>query len=262
MITALFIILYLAYVVCLSVFVPILYLIPVWIITGYPIALLLILLFIWINFIWMRKVKPTNKPMNDMAQSIAFFVDHFVCRIKLDVTGRENIPLDGRLTTYVNHKSLLDPVPVRELFDRPTTFTPKSDVMGWPMVGQFLRYLGALSIDRSSDRNTARGLVEAIKNAKDGMNYVIFPEGGIKSREDERMVAMRPGAYKIPMKAKTDILVVSMKNMTKVHKRWPWRRTVIKVNVHPVIKYDDFKDLSTVDLAQKVFDMVNRDFER
>ncbi len=261
MISLIFFAFYIAYVVLLSIFVPIVYLIPVWIITGYPVALLFIIGFIYVNFIWMRNVKPMHKPMNDFAHSIAYFVDRFVVRIKLEVEGRENIPLDGKLTTYVNHKSLLDPVPLRELFPRPTTFTPKSEVMKWPIIGKFLGYLGALSIDRSSDRNTARGLIEAIKHARDGMNYIIFPEGGIKSREDERMVAMRPGAYKIPMKAKTDILVVSLKNMTQVHKRWPWRRTVVKATVHPVIKYDEFKDLATADIAQKVFDIVNKDFE-
>ncbi len=261
MISAIFVISYLAYVLLLSFFVHIPFLIPVWIITGYIVGVLMVILFIVINFIWMRKASPMNKFMNYMAESIAYFVDRFVLRIKLEVEGRENIPKDGLITTYVNHKSLLDPVPLRELFRRATTFTPKSEVMGWPVIGQYLKYLGALSIDRSSDRNTARGLVEAIKHAKSGMNYIIFPEGGIKSREDERMVQMRPGAYKIPMKAKTDILVVSMKNMTQVRFRWPWKATVIKAKVHPVIPYETFKDMPTSELAQIVFDKVNGDFE-
>jgi 1-acyl-sn-glycerol-3-phosphate acyltransferase len=209
----------------------------------------------------MAYVSPLNKLKNYMARSLAFWVDTFVLRIKLDVEGKENIPKGGRLTTYANHKSLADPIPILQLMNRPTTFTPKSEVMHYPFIAKYLRYTGAFVIDRQNDRNTARNLVGAIKLAKQGMNTLIFPEGGIKSREDEHMVQMRPGAYKLATKAKTDILVISMKNITQLKHNWPWKTTWLKIKIHPVIKYDDIKDLKTADLAQMVFDKVNADFD-
>ncbi len=262
MLTLLFLVIYVSMIVGVYLWTHLWYLIPVAIIIGYPLALAVVILLIYINFPWMAKTKPTNKLKNDIAYQIIYLVNHFFIRIKLDVEGRENIPPRGTLlTTYANHKSLLDPLPIIELLKRPTTFTPKSEVMSYPLLGKYLKYLGSMVIDRSSDRNTAKGLVEAIKNAKDGMNYLIFPEGGIRTREVEHMVEMRPGAYKLGMKAKTNMLVISMKNMTQIPKRWPFKSTVIKMKVHPLIRYEDIKDMQTSDIAQMVYDMVNGDFE-
>jgi len=261
MISAIFFSVYIIYVVLLSILVPSLYLIPVWLITGLVAAGLFLVIFLYTNFIWMSRVSPLNKLKNYMARSLAFFVNVFALRICIDVQGKENIPKTGRLTTYANHKSNIDPAPILQLMNRPTTFTPKSEVMSYPFIGKYLRYIGAFVIDRSNDRNTAKNLVQAIKLAKEGMNTLIFPEGGIKSREDEQMVQMRPGAYKIVTKAKTDILIISMKNMTRLPYNWPWKKTRVKIKIHPVIKYEDIKDLSTAELAKLVFDKVNADFE-
>jgi len=261
MITALFLIIYVAYVVLLSIYVPLLYLIPVWLITGYAVALALVVLIVYVNYIWMSRTSALNKFKNYIAHSIIFLLNHFFVRIKLDIEGKEYIPKDGRITTYANHKSLLDPLVMFELIKRPISFTPKSEVMSWPFLGKYLKYLGSMVIDRSSDRNTARGLVDAIHLAKQGMNYIIFPEGGIRTREVEKMVEMRPGAYKVAMKAKTDLLIVTLKNMTQIHKRSPWRKTTIKVIVHPVVPYDTIKDMNSQEIAQMVFDIVNKDFE-
>jgi 1-acyl-sn-glycerol-3-phosphate acyltransferase len=261
MISAIFFTVYIAYVVLLSIFIQPLYLIPVWLITGIVAAGIFLLVFIYINFIWMSRVSPMNKFKNYMARSLAFFIDTFVLRIRIDVQGKENIPKTGRLTTYANHKSNADPIPILQLMNRPTTFTPKSEVMSYPFIGRYLRYVGAFVIDRQSDRNTAKNLVNAIKLAKQGMNTLIFPEGGIKSRLDEQMVQMRPGAYKVATKAKTDILIISMKNMTQLPYNWPWKKTKLKIKIHPVIKYDEIKDYSTAELAKLVFDKVNADFE-
>ncbi|MFA6800516.1 MAG: lysophospholipid acyltransferase family protein [Acholeplasmataceae bacterium] len=262
MISAVFLISFFAFAIGMYLWIPLWYLIPIWIVIGYPIGILVMLLFVYINFIWMSKTKPTNKLKNYMAHSITFLINHFIFRVRVNVEGRENIPKNDRLlTTYANHKSLLDPFPIMEVLKRPTTFTPKSEVMSYPLIGKYLKYLGSFVIDRSSDRNTAKGLVNAIRNAKDGMNYVIFPEGGIRTRENEQMVEMRPGAYKLAMKAKTDLLVISMKNMTQIHKRFPWRSTKIYMKIHPVIPFEDIENLSTADIAKMVYDLVNSDFK-
>lgn len=261
MITALFYIIYIGLVYFGYSLVQNLYLIPLWLIIGYPLAIVLVLCLVYVNYIWMAYTKPTNKLKNYIARSIIYLINHYVFGIKLEVVGKENIPKEGSFSIFANHKSLLDPLPVIELMGRPTTFTPKKSVMKYPLLGKYLKYLGAMPIDRESDRNTAKNLVSAIKNAKDGMCYLIFPEGGIRSRETEMMVEMRPGAYKLAQKAKTDLLVLSMKNMTQIPKNWPWKKTVIKINVHPLIKYETIEDIQTNELAQMVFDMVNGDFD-
>ena len=138
MITALFFVYYIAYVVCLSIFVTIPYLIPVWIVSGYFIALLLVVLTVYANYPWMKRTSALNPMKHRMAHGIVFLVNHFFIRLKIEVEGKENVPKDGRLTVYANHKSLLDPLVIFDVVDRPLSFTPKSEVISWPFLGKFL----------------------------------------------------------------------------------------------------------------------------
>jgi 1-acyl-sn-glycerol-3-phosphate acyltransferase len=130
-----------------------------------------------------------------------------------------------------------------------------------PLIGLWLKYLGAFPIDRSSDRNTARAMVDAIKVVKSGMAMSIFPEGGIKDRDDVKMVAMRAGAYRVAMKAGADLLPVSIQGTTEIKRRAPWRTTKIDVIIHPVVTYQSVKDKTTNEVADLMFKIINGPLE-
>ena len=73
-----------------------------------------------------------------------------------------------------------------------------------------MKGLGVVPLDRNNDREGARNILEAIKRVKAGNNYLIFPEGGVKSRETEHMVALRAGAYKLATKESVNIKSVTV----------------------------------------------------
>ncbi len=261
MISALFIIFWIAYVVFMTLTIPIYYLIPVWLISGFLVSLIGIVLFVAINvYTWFPLTKVNNRLKYKMTRSIAIFLDIFVLRIKLEITGRENIPETGRLTTYSNHKSYADPIIIEHVIKRPTTYTPKTGVYRLPIIKTWLKSIGAFPIDRSNTRNTARAMIDAIKVVKSGMNMAIFPEGGIKDRHDNRMVEMRAGAYKVAMKAQADLLPITLINTPEIKNRAPWRRTVVNAIVHPVIPYEQIKDMSTNEIAEYLFNIINEPF--
>ena len=145
-----------------------------------------------------------------------------------------------------------------EVISRPTSYTPKMSVYKLPIMHKLLTSVGAFPIDRSSDRNTARAMVDAIKVVKQGVAMVIFPEGGIKDRNDIKMVAMRAGAYRLGMKAEANLLPISIEGSTKIKHNIPFKITKIKVTIHELIMYEDVKDLKTADLADKVFHIINQ----
>ena len=65
-----------------------------------------------------------------------------------------------------------------------------------------------LKINRSSDRDAAKSIVEGIKFMKEGNGIILFPEGGIKTREVEQMVSIKPGAYKLATKSEAIICLI------------------------------------------------------
>ena len=52
----------------------------------------------------------------------------------------------------------------------------------------------AVIMNREDDREAAKAMISAIKQVKDGTSMIIFPEGGIKTRDVEEMVNLRAGA--------------------------------------------------------------------
>lgn len=257
MVSALFLIVWLSSTYFLTLWVGNYYLIPVWLILAYFLGLLSVILFLFVNLPIMKYTKVTNKYKVYATRSVAVFMDHFVMRIRLTVEGLENVPKDGKLTIYANHKSYADPFILMEVIKFPMTVTPKMAVYKIPLIGLWLKYLGAFPIDRSSDRNTARAMVDAIKVVKDGMGMLIFPEGGIKDRNAEKMVAMRAGAYRVAMKAGADMLPISLQNTTNIKYRAPFRSTHVKVVIHPIIRYEDVKNLATAEIADRIFHIIN-----
>lgn len=233
------------------------YYLPLWLISGIILGLLFTVIFILVQLPILSKTKLFNRYKIYLYRSVAYFLNRYIFRLRLEIIGRQNIPKTGRLTVYANHKSYADPVIVMEAITRPTSYTPKSGVYKYPFMHEMLVSLGAFPIDRASDRNTARAMVEAIKVVKQGMAMVIFPEGGIKDRNDIKMVAMRAGAYRLGVKAEADMLPVSIEGSTMIKHHLPFKRTKIKVTIHELIKYEDIKGLKTSDLADKVFHIIN-----
>lgn len=257
MITALFVLIWAAFAYFMTIAVGNYYLVPIWIAAGYLVAILGIIIFLLLNFPIFKYTKVTNKYKSYVTRSSAFLINHLIMRLQIIVKGKENIPSNGLLTIYANHKSYADPFILLEIIKRPTTFTPKMAVYKLPLVGLWLKYLGAFPIDRSSDRNTARAMVDAIRVVKQGMAMCIFPEGGIKDRDQEKMVALRAGAYRVAMKARADILPLSLGGTIKIKYRAPFRRSKVSVIIHPVIKYEEIKDLTTLQVADKVLGVIN-----
>jgi len=258
MISILFLLLIAAFMYFMTMVVQNLWFLPLWFVLGIVVGFFGIVLFVLIQFPIFKYTKFSNKYKYYVCRSTSHWLIVFFLRLKIKITGKENIPNDGLLTVFANHKSYADPFIMFEIMKRPTTFTPKMSVYKAPLIGTLLKYLGAFPIDRSSDRNTARAMVDAIKVIKDGMAMAIFPEGGIKDRNDDKMVAMRAGAYRVAMKAGADLLPISIQNTTAIKYRAPFRSTKIYVVVHPVIKYEDIKHLTTLEVADKMFNIINQ----
>lgn len=259
MISLLFFISYIGFVVTMSLLINNYYLIILWLVLGILFGLLIVILFVVLNFPIFKKQGYKSNYMFRVFRSITVFANRFIFRVKVKVDGIENIPKDGRLTIYANHKSYVDPFIMFQVFNRPITFTPKKGVYKIPILRKILEYLHAFPIDREDTRNTVRALVEAIKIVKDEMAMLIFPEGGIKDRDEEKMVEMRAGAYKLAMKAEANLLPISIYGATQIKKRAPFRSTKVDVKIHPLIYFDEVKDLTTHEVAGKMFEIINQE---
>lgn len=258
MITFMFFSVGIAVTVLLTIFTKLsYYFIPLWMLSGAIVAILVVFIFLVALLPIMKVTKKDLRLKYWILKGCAKFCNLTALGIDVDVIGKENIPKDGKLTIYANHKSQIDPFIIMSQINRPLAFTPKISIYKVPILAQYMDYVGCLPIDRADNRRTAKTMVQAIKQVENGHAMLIFPEGGIISRESEKMVDIKGGAYKIGMKAGSDYLPMSIIGASDYGKKKWYKRKRMQLIIHPVIKNEDVKDLNSNELGQLIFDVIN-----
>lgn len=222
-------------------------------------AILTTILVIIVWALLFIKLCPRNKPNGK--------IRHFVLRdlvwlfvklyhVKYEVVGRENIP-DETFVVYANHKSNMDPLILYLALKKRLTAVGKSTLFKHPVMNNIKETFGAISIDRDNDREALKQIIFAIKEIKEGLSMIIFPEGGIKDRNEEEMVSLRAGAYKLVTKSQATILPISIIGSSEISKRKRYKRKNVKVIIHEPIRYDAFKQMNTNEIGLMVEEIIN-----
>lgn len=124
---------------------------------------------------------------------------------RLEITGRENVPLSGQLIVACNHVSVLDPIVVGVSMPRPIRFMAKKELFEHPILKGPIRALGAFPVDRG--KNDIQAVKWAFRVLANQEVLGIFPEG---TRRKEGPISFRPGTAGIALRARCKILPVAL----------------------------------------------------
>lgn len=141
----------------------------------------------------------------------------FVCGIKIEVRGLENISLDGPTVLVANHQGNFDiPVIVAALpFN--FRFMVKQELFKIPMFGWYMKNRGDVSIDRRSPRNAVIALRMISEMVKKGDPVMIFPEG---TRSMDGVVGeFKRGSMIVAMNANAKIVPIAISGSINIQKR-------------------------------------------
>jgi 1-acyl-sn-glycerol-3-phosphate acyltransferase len=256
MATIIFILSYLIYVIYLTFITSYIWL-PLWVIISIILAFLTILIVYFLQFPLVL-ILPAKHPYKAyLMRSISYFLNHFILNLKVKVEGLENVPRDGRLVVYSNHKSYTDAFAILEKLPRPMTLTPKKSVLKIPIINAWIKAYDVFPINRNNPRETAIDLEKAVETVKNGHAILIFPEGTIKNRLAENVLTMKAGAFKLALKAEADILVIRLDGNQLTRGRAPFRRTHRKITILKPLIYEKYKNLTTQEISNTVMDMIN-----
>lgn len=238
-----------------------LWLLFLWIPLGFITTIALFLAWIFLV------VCPIFKRMNPDSNLKGKYSTHIMklipvlCGVKLVVEGKENLTPNHKTLYVANHKSLIDPFLIYIATGRSLTAAGKSDLWRFKILLPLIKAFHVIKIDRNNDREAAKGIIEGIKYIKGGNGLIIFPEGGIKTREVDQMVSIKAGAYKLAVKAEADIQPIALIGNSKISKHKFLRgRVKVIVRFLPVLKYEDYKELNTHEIAYKVLELVNENY--
>ena len=121
--------------------------------------------------------------------------------LRLEISGTENIPLNGPVVIASNHVSLLDPPIIGVASSRKIHFMAKQELFV-PILGSIYRTLGAFPVRRgAADRNAIKYGIDLLLAEK---VLAIFPEG--TRSKNGQLGKAEPGALMMAGKARAVII--------------------------------------------------------
>jgi putative phosphoserine phosphatase/1-acylglycerol-3-phosphate O-acyltransferase len=140
---------------------------------------------------------------------------------RLDLAGTEMLPRTGPAILVANHRSYFDPLALGFAFakvGRPVRFLGKREVFDAPVVGQAMRAMGGIRVDRSSGSDAP--LLEAEAALAAGELVAILPQGTIPRGPAffEPELEGRWGAARLAAATKVPVVPLGLWGTEKV---WP-----------------------------------------
>ena len=181
-------------------------------------------------------------------------------RWHITTKGMEKVPERGRFLLVCNHVSLADPVVLLRVFTgKQLAFISKRENQTMFIVGKVMHKMLCQPINRENDKEALKTIIKCIQILRDDKASVaVFPEGYI--HEDKKLHHFRSGVFKIAKKTEVPIVVCTMKGTKDaISNLLKHRHTYIEASVLQVITPEEYKDITTVELGERIYQIMADD---
>lgn len=177
-------------------------------------------------------------------------------RITTTAYGMENLPEEGGYVMFANHQGKFDALGIMYSHQKPCSVVMDEKRSNGILVKQFVDLVEGKRI-RLDDIKQAAGIIrEMTAEVKQGRRFIIFPAGGYKHRNGNRIDAFKPGCFKSAMRAKAPIVPIALVDSWKVFDLWSLRRVRTQVYYLKPILYDEYKGMKSNEISDIVFQRI------
>ncbi len=132
-----------------------------------------------------------------------------IFRARLDVRGKEHLPVDDRGFLYVsNHQSYVD-ILVLMVALKTAAFLSKKLVRWIPVLGACAYAGGSVFLDRKDKDSRSRALREVLRMCRESVGVVVFPEG-TRSTDGSLRERIQPGLIRAAHEADLKVIPVAL----------------------------------------------------
>lgn len=239
-----------------------LWLLPLSFVGCFVVLFIFAFLLLWIMCLAVNTEKPQEKDSRLyrwVTQSFAQLA-MWVLLMRVHKRGMEKLPKKGRYLLVCNHINDLDPVTLLAFFPKSQlAFISKQENNSMFLVGKLMHKLMCQLINRENDRQALRTILTCIDLLKkDMVSVAVFPEG--YTSLDGLLHPFRSGVFKIAQKANVPIVVCTLQNTNKVFRNAMHLKTThVHLHLLDVLLPEDYADMTTVDISNKVHAMMAED---
>lgn len=173
--------------------------------------------------------------------------------MKVEVTGRTHVEKRTPYIFMANHLSFIDGPLLFRLIPHPIRVILKKEVFRIPVLGQGMRFVGFVPVDRKGVRGGKKSIdLASLLMHKRGYSYLIFPEG-TRSR-DGRTQSFKRGGFFLALESQASIVPISIKGTYGLMPRgtiFP-RRGKVEVRFHRPVPIQGYDQSNLGDLIDKV----------
>ena len=176
----------------------------------------------------------------------------FIARVKLKVTGLENLDTKKPCIYVSNHVSHLDVVAIARAIPLGLFYIGKKELKKVPILGQYMYLIGHIFIDRKNREKAMASMRKAAQLINQGKNVITFPEG-TRTRDGKTAIFKR-GTFIIAKEGMIDIQPLAVVNADKILPRDSFmiKPGTIEVRVGKRISANEIKDLNAEAAAEYV----------
>ena len=160
--------------------------------------------------------------MNDSTSNLFYsfvknmFKVFFKIYNRLEVQGFDKIPRGMQVIVAANHASYVDPPLVGGVFPGRLRILAKESLFRVPMLGFFIRALGAIPVKREDGQKSGAVMKNLLTLLSDGKSVLLFPEG--TRSPDGRLKPLEAGVAYLSVKTGVPVLPVYVAGSFKA---WP-----------------------------------------
>ena len=131
-----------------------------------------------------------------------------VLGLRVEIAGLEHLDPERSCFIAINHQSILDALVLFFSIPVELAFVVRSDLMGVPFFGWYVRAMGMTILDRDHQLRGLAAMRRTTTRLADGRSVILFPEG-TRSR-DGRVGAFKPGAFVPAIEAGVPVVPAAM----------------------------------------------------
>ena len=183
----------------------------IWAVFCFVLLFLLLFPFFWL-FLQKESWKPQAHYLNRVWAKILFFFMGIPVKVQYEFEP-------DRKKAYVfcaNHFSYLDIAVMGLIIRNYFAFVGKASLKNVPLFGYLFRKLHIM-VDRNDPNSRAKSLGRSLKALQNGRSIMIFPEGGIKSKNIPQMhLPLKDGAFVMAIQQQVPLVPISFLNNYKI----------------------------------------------
>jgi len=171
--------------------------------------------------------------------------------VDLKIFGQEHIPTQGGFMLYGNHQGMFDVLAIATSCPAPLGIVYKKELRQIPLLKQIYACTQSFAMDRENVRQSLTVIQQVTAQVLKGRNYVIFPEG-TRSRKGNEMNEFHGGSFRAAVKAKCPIIPMAFIDSFRPLDEKGSHPVTVQLHYLPPIRYEEYKDLKTTELAELV----------